>query len=64
MKNEYTRLELYDTVEFPAKKMIVASLVNLIEVGAEFQIHIDLNIDLEHYNIQLDYCTFKHGKTA
>jgi hypothetical protein len=34
--------------------MIVANLIKRIEVGTDYDIHIDLNIDLAHFNIQLD----------
>jgi len=54
--------ELYDAADWAAKKMIVANLINRIEVGIDYQIHIDLNIDLEHFGIQLDFCT--HGERA
>ena len=56
--------ELYDAADFPAKKMIVANLINRVEVGKGLQIHIDFNIDLSHFNIQLDDCTFGQSKTA
>ena len=56
--------DLYDAADLSAKKMIIANLINRIEVGADYQIHIDLNIDLEHFNIQLDICSFKQDKTA
>ena len=56
--------DLYDTVDLSAKKMIVANLINRIEVGIDYQLHIDLNIDLSHFDIQLDFCTFGQGKTA
>ena len=35
--------ELYDAAELAAKKMIIANLVNRIEVGFDYQVHIDLN---------------------
>ena len=50
--------ELYDAADLAAKKMIVANLIDRIEVGLDYQIHIDLNIDIEHYNIQFDFCNF------
>ena len=56
--------ELYDAADLAAKKMIVANLINRIEVGTDYQIHIDLNIDLEHFNIQLDCCSYGQSKTA
>jgi hypothetical protein len=56
--------ELYDAADLAAKKMIIANLVNRIEVGFDYQVHIDLNIDIEHFNIQLDFCSFDQGKTA
>ena len=56
--------ELYDTADFAAKKMIVANLINRIDVGTDYQIHIDLNIDLTHFDIQLDFCTYEQSKTA
>jgi DNA invertase Pin-like site-specific DNA recombinase len=56
--------ELYDVADLTAKKMIVANLIDRIEVGTDYQIHIDLNIDLEHFGIQLDCCTYGQEKTA
>ena len=56
--------ELYDTADLTAKKMIVANLINRIEVGIDYQIHIILNIDLVHFNIELDCCSYKQEKTA
>ena len=52
--------EFYDAADLATKKMIVANLINRIEVGTDYQIHIDLNIDIAHYNIQLNFCT--HGQ--
>ena len=59
-----TWTELYDAADLSAKKMIVANLINRIEVGVDYQLHIDLNIDLSHFGIELDFCTFGQGKTA
>jgi DNA invertase Pin-like site-specific DNA recombinase len=56
--------ELYDVADISAKKMIIANLINRVEVGIDYQLHIDLNINIEHFNIQLDYCSFGHAKTA
>ena len=56
--------ELYDAADLPAKKMIVANMINRIEVGEGFKLHIDFNIDLSHFNIQLDGLTFGQNKTA
>ena len=56
--------ELYDAADLAAKKMVVANLVNRIEVGTDYQIHIDLNIDLEHFNIYLDICSHRKKETA
>jgi len=56
--------ELYDAADLTAKKMIIANLVNRIEVRTDYQIQIDLNIDLEHFNIHLDFCSREQGKTA
>ena len=56
--------ELYDAADLAAKKMVVANLVNRIEVGTDYQIHIDLNIDLEHFNINLDICSHRKKETA
>ena len=50
--------EMYDSASFEAKKMIVANLIKRVEVGTNYQIHIDLNIDLAHFNIQLNCCTY------
>ncbi len=49
--------ELYDAADLVAKKMIVANLINRVEVGTDYQIHIDFNIDLEHFNDQLECCS-------
>lgn len=56
--------ELYDATDLPAEKMIVANLIYRIEVGDGFKIHIDFNIDLSHFNIQLDELTFGQEETA
>jgi len=48
--------DLYEAADLAAKKMIVANLINRIDVGTDYDIHIDFNIDLEHFNIQLDCC--------
>jgi len=56
--------ELYDAADLPAKKMIIAHLINRIEVGTDYQIHIDLNVDLAHFNIELDFCTYEQKETA
>ncbi|MEM5770793.1 MAG: zinc ribbon domain-containing protein, partial [Bacillota bacterium] len=46
--------ELYDAADLPAKKMIVANLINRIEVGTNYKLHIDFNIDLSQFNIDCD----------
>jgi len=56
--------ELYDAADLTAKKMIVANLINRIDVGTDYYINIDLNIDLAHFGIQLDFCTYGQEKTA
>jgi len=56
--------ELYDAADLPAKKMIVANMINRIEVGEGYKLHIDFNIDLSHFNIHLDGLTFEQRKTA
>jgi hypothetical protein len=56
--------ELYEAADLAAKKMIVANLINRIEVGTDYDIHIDLNIDLKHFDIQLDFCSYGQSKTA
>ena len=40
--------ELYDNANLAAKKMIIANLINRIEVGTGYQIHIDFNIDIRN----------------
>lgn len=35
--------------------MIVANLINRIEVGADYEIHIDLNVDLAQFNIKMRF---------
>ncbi|MEA4895635.1 MAG: hypothetical protein VB064_10285 [Oscillospiraceae bacterium] len=47
--------ELYDASDIPAKKMIVAKLINRIEVGRDYEIHIDFNIDLAQFNINANF---------
>lgn len=68
MKAKYDEViswtELYDATDWSAKKMIVANLINRVEVSTDYQIHIDLNINLELFNIQLDSCAYKQSKTA
>jgi hypothetical protein len=56
--------ELYDAADWEAKKMIVANLINRIDVGMDYQIHIDLNIDLAHFNINHDFCSYEDSETA
>ena len=56
--------ELYDAADLPAKKMIVANLINRVEVGDGFKIHIDFNIDLSRFNIQLESLTCEQEETA
>ena len=56
--------ELYDAVDLPAKKMIVANLINHIDVGAGYKLHIDFNIDLSHFKISFDEFVFEQSKTA
>jgi hypothetical protein len=56
--------ELYDVADLAAKKMIVANLINRIEIGTDYQIHVDLNIDIAHFNMQLDICTYAQKETA
>jgi len=46
--------ELYDAAEHSAKKMIIANLINRIEVSRGYKIHIDFNIDLSHFKINID----------
>ena len=56
--------ELYEAADLSAKKMIIANLINRIEVGTNYSIHIDFNIDLEHLGIKFDSCISAHEKTA
>ena len=49
-------MALYDAVDMAAKKMIVTNLINRVEIGEIYKIHIDLNIDLSHFNIKIDMC--------
>lgn len=44
--------------------MIVANLINRIEIGTDYDIHIDFNIDLTDFNIQLDFCSCEQRETA
>ena len=55
---------MYDAADLSAKKMIIANLINRIEVGIDYQIHIDMNINLEHFNINLDFCSYEQSKPA
>ena len=43
--------ELYDSAEHKAKKMIIANLINRIEISRGYRIDIDFNIELEHFGI-------------
>jgi DNA invertase Pin-like site-specific DNA recombinase len=56
--------ELYQTSDLPTRKMIVANLVNRVEVARDCVLHIDLNIDLSLYDIQLDLCTHEYKKAV
>ena len=56
--------ELYDAADLAAKKMIIANLINRIEVSRDYKVHMDFNIDLSHFNIQLDSCITEQSKTA
>jgi len=56
--------QLYDVADHSAKKMIAANLIDRIEVGTDYDLHITLNIDLEHFNIQLDCCSYGQRETA
>jgi site-specific DNA recombinase len=47
--------ELYDAAGLPAKKMIIANLINRIEVGTDYDIHIDFNIDLAQFNVNANF---------
>ena len=68
MKDKYDEViswtELYGTADFAAKKMIIANLINRIDVDTDYVISIDLNIDLEHFNIKLDFCNNGQKETA
>ena len=52
------------TSTIPISSTIMDNCENRIEVGLDYQIHIDLNIDLKHFNIQFDFCSYKQGKSA
>ena len=54
--------ELYDVAEHSAKKMIIANLINRVEVSRGYEIHIDFNIDLSHFNINIE--DYAQSKTA
>ena len=56
--------ELYEVADHTAKKMIIANLIDRIEVGTDYQIHIDFNLELEDFNIFFDFCSYKKSKTA
>jgi cell shape-determining protein MreC len=51
--------QLYDVADMPAKKMIVANLINRIEIDLNYEINIDFNIDLKHFNINIDLAACK-----
>ena len=59
-----TWTELYDVADFPAKKMIIANLINRIEVGTGYEINIDFNINLEHFKIDLNGYDYEQKETA
>ena len=48
--------ELYDAADLAAKKMIVTNMINRIEVGEGFKLHIDFSIDLSHFNLNSRKC--------
>ena len=56
--------ELYDNAEHTAKKMIIANLINRIEVGTGYEINIDFNINLEHFKIDLNGYDYEQKETA
>jgi len=56
--------ELYDSVDLAAKKMIIANLINRIEIGMDYAIHIDFNFDVKHFNINFDFCSYTGKKSA
>ena len=56
--------ELYDAADHAAKKMIVANLINHIDVGSDYKLHIDFNIDLSHFNISFDEEVSEQSKMA
>ena len=41
--------ELYDAADLAAKKMIIANLINRVDVSTDYKVHIDFNIDLKHF---------------
>jgi len=59
-----TWTELYDAADLAAKKMIIANMINRIEVSTDYKVHIDFNIDLSHFNIALDSCIIEQRETA
>jgi len=59
-----TWTELYDSVDLAAKKMIIANLINRIEIGMDYAIHIDFKFDVKHFNIHFDFCSYTGEKSA
>ena len=41
--------ELYDAADLAAKKIIIANLINRVDVSTDYKVHIDFNIDLKHF---------------
>lgn len=55
--------DFVDTVPqtFWQKKMIIANLINRIEVGTDYELHIDFNIiDLSQFKIKYNFSTQKN----
>lgn len=55
---EYQRLfewsEIFDNSDVAVKKMVVGYLMNRVEVGTNYKLRIEMNINFEQFNIGLD----------
>ena len=55
---EYQRLlewsDIFDDSDIAVKKMVVGYLIKRVEVGNNYKLHIEMNINFEQFNIGLD----------
>ena len=58
IQTEYQRLlewsDIFDDSDIAVKKMVVVYLIKRVEVGNNYKLHIEMNINFEQFNIGLD----------